>query len=239
MRRPPCGHDSTPAPEAVSSGAPATNVAATGRGAKRDAACYDPLVVRLAALSMLAYLLFLPLSPSARAAEEVRLTDAAGRVIVRVDPQRPAFRLRDGGGAALGEVRIDADRVKLRDAGGVERWKIKRKDYGAEIEDAAGERLYRIVRRPDEWRVEDAKKAVVARVKPRDGGAVVIRDGRDVTLARVKPAGGGLVVEADGGRRLGEVAGTDDARAGAWLALERFTPAERAALWAYFREIDR
>ncbi len=167
-------------------------------------------MVRLAALSMLAYLLFLPLSPSAWAAEVVWLTDAAGRVLVRVDPQRPAFRLRDGGGAALGEVRIDADRVKLRDAGGVERWKIKRKDYGAEIEDAAGERLYRIVRRPDEWRVEDAKKA----------------------------AGGGLAVEANGGRRLGAVAGTDDARAGAWLALERFTPAERAALWAYFTAVD-
>jgi hypothetical protein len=86
---------------------------------------------------------------------------------------------------------------------------------------------------------EDVKKAVVARVKPRDGGAAVIRDARDVTLARVKPAGGGLVIEADGGRRLGEVAGTNDARTGAWLALERFTPAERAALWAYFTTIER
>lgn len=151
---------------------------------------------RLAALLIAAALLLAPVALRAQGAEEVRVTDAAGRVLVRIETERPAFRLRDGAGAALGEVRIDADRVKLRDAGGVERWKIKRKDYGAEVESGAGERLYRLRRHGEEWRVEDAKKAVVARVRAGDG-------------------------------------------ARAWLALERFSPVERAALWAYFTTIER
>ncbi len=141
--------------------------------------------------------LLLPLAPlPAHTSEEVRVVDAAGRVLVRMETQHPTFRLRDAAGAALGEVRIDDDRVKLRDAAGVERWKIKRKDGGAEVESGTGERLYRLRRHGDEWRVEDATKAVVARVRARDG-------------------------------------------ARAWLALERFSPTERAALWAYFSAIER
>jgi hypothetical protein len=197
-----------------------------------------PAVLQLVTLSaLLSLLLFV--SPATAAADVVQLSDAAGKVLVRVESQPPTFQLRDGAGGALGEVKVDGDRVKLRDPGGAERWKIKRKDYGAEIENAAGDRLYRIVKRPDGWRVEDAKKAVVARIKPRESGATVIRDDKDVTLARVKPGDGGLVVEGDGGKRVGKIAGTTDARAGGWLALERFSPAERAALWAYFTSIDK
>jgi hypothetical protein len=126
-------------------------------------------VIPRAALLIAAGLFLLPGSLHAQTADEVRVTDAAGRVLVRMETQRPAFRLRDGGGAALGEVRIDDDRVKLRDAGGVERWKIKRKEYGAEIESGTGQHLYRLRRHGQDWRVEDAASAVVVRVKARDG----------------------------------------------------------------------
>ena len=118
-------------------------------------------------LALATALTLAPSAVSAQAADEVRLTDAAGRVLVRVAAARPTFRLSDGAGTALGEVRAEQDRVKLRDPGGTERWKIKRKDWGAEI------------------------------------------------------------------------AGTADVRAGAWLALAQFSPAERAALWAYFSTVGR
>lgn len=174
---------------------------------------------------------------AAAAQAPVTLHDAAGKPLARTETRGERVAVRSGTDQPLGEIKIESDRVKLRDPGGVERWKVKRKDYGAEIEDGAGQRLFRIRKHgADEWRLEDASKAVVARVKPKETG-YEIRDAGGATIAKVKRRDGRLVFESEAGARQGELAGTDDARAGLWFALARFSPAERAALWAFFANV--
>ena len=53
----------------------------------------------------------------------------------------------------------------------------------------------------------------------------------------MKVRDGKLAVETEAGVRLLDVKGTTDARAGQWLALERFSLLERAALYAYFARV--
>lgn len=177
-------------------------------------------------------------APAAAPAQApVTLNDAAGKPVARTETRGERIAVRSGTDQPLGEITIESDRVKLRDAGGVERWKVKRKDYGAEIEDGGGQRLYRIRKRgTDEWELEDAAKARFARVKPKDNG-YEIRDAGGVTIAKVKRREGRLVFESESGGRQGELTGTDDARAGLWFAVPRFSPSERAALWAFFAHV--
>ncbi len=184
---------------------------------------------------MLAGLCALAIAQSA----PITLADAGGRPIARLDAHRETVKVRDARDQPLGEIKIQADRVKLADAGGAERWKVKRKDYGAEIENAGGQRLFRIRKDKDgDWKLEDASKAVLVRVKAKSSG-VELRDAGGKTIAKVKPRAGGLVFETEAGARLGEVSGITDVHAGLWLALDRFSPAERAALWAFFANVAK
>ena len=190
------------------------------------------LVIAATALALL-----LSTLGGAAAQAPVTLNDATGTPVARAERRGESVAVRSGTDQPLGEIKIESDRVKLRDAGGVERWKVKRKDYGAEIEDGGGQRLFRIRKSgTDEWKLEDASKTVLARVKPKDTGYEV-RDAAGATIAKVKRRQGRLVFESEAGARLGELAGTDDARAGLWFALPRFSPLERAALWAFFANV--
>jgi len=44
---------------------------------------------------------------------------------------------------------------------------------------------------------------------------------------------------ASAGARVADIAGASRVAAGLWFGVERFSPAERAALWAYFTNLDR
>jgi hypothetical protein len=194
----------------------------------------------LAVVAVLALVLSLVARPvGAQAPGELRLDDARRRLVIRVEPKGPGFVLWDGDGAPLGELAVGADRVQLRDATGALQWTIRRKDFGPQIDDGAGERLYRLHKRPDEWRLEDATKVVVTRIRVRDGEAE-IRDGRGATMVTVRRAAEhGFVFATEAGARVAELAGADRVTAGLWFGVERFSPAERAALWAYFAGPDR
>jgi len=79
---------------------------------------------------------------------------------------------------------------------------------------------------------------VVARIRVRDGEAD-IRDARGATMLTVKRGDEGFVFATEAGARVAEVAGAGRVAAGLWFGVERFSPAERAALWAYFASLDR
>jgi len=193
---------------------------------------------RLAVLVVVLSLVALPLR--AQTPGELRLNDARHRLVIRVEPKDAGFVLWDGDGTPLGALAIVGDRVQLRDAAGALQWTVKRKDFGPQIDDAAGERLYRLRKRTDEWRLEDAAKMVVARIRVREGEAAEIRDVRGVTMLTVKRADPqGFVFATEAGARVAEVAGAQRVAAGLWFGVERFSPAERAALWAYFASLDR
>ena len=193
------------------------------------------LVVALA-LSLLAAPLAAQSPP---AAGELRLNDAHHRLVIRVEPKGPGFMLWDGDGTPLGNVNVGTDRVQLRDAGGALRWTLKRHDFGPQIDDGAGERLYRVRKRTDEWRVEDNTKTVVTRIRMRNGEAQ-INDPRGTTMLTVKRQDQGFVFATSAGARVADVAGGVN-RVGAelWFGVERFSPAERVALWAYFANLDK
>ncbi|TMQ21531.1 MAG: hypothetical protein E6K82_15320 [Candidatus Rokuibacteriota bacterium] len=192
------------------------------------------LVVLVLVLSLLA------LPAPAQTPGELRLNDARHRLVIRVEPKDAGFVLWDGDGTPLGALAIEGDRVRLRDAAGALQWTVKRKDFGPQIDDAAGERLYRLRKRTDEWRLEDAAKMIVARIRVREGEAAEIRDVRGATMLTVKRADPeGFVFTTEAGARVAEVAGAQRVAAGLWFGVERFSPAERAALWAYFASLDR
>lgn len=171
---------------------------------------------------------------------ELRLNDARHRLVIRVEPKDAGFVLWDGDGTPLGALAIEGDRVRLRDAAGALQWTVKRKDFGPQIDDAAGERLYRLHKRTGEWRLEDATKTVVTRIRMHEGEAAEIRDARGATMLTVKRADPeGFVFATEAGARVAEVAGAQRLTAGLWFGVERFSPAERAALWAYFASLDR
>jgi len=205
-------------------------------------------VLRLATAVLALALSLLPLSLRAQGpgelalrppnAGELRLNDARHRLVIRVEPNGSGFRLWDGDGAPLGDVAVASDRLQLRDVGGAVRWTVRRKDFGPQIDDGAGERLYRVHKRTDEWQVEDATKAVVARIRVHDGEAE-INDPRGATMLTVRRQPQGFVFATSAGARVADVAGAGRVAAGLWFGLERFSPAERAALWAYFASLDR
>ena len=191
-----------------------------------------------AGIALLALALsLLPLPLPAQDPGELRLNDARHRLVIRVEPKGPGFLLWDGDGTPLGELAVESDRLQLRDAGGAVRWTVKRKDFGPQIDDALGERLYRVHKRSDEWRVEDDTKTVVARIRVRDGAAS-IDDPRGATMLTVKRGDQGFVFATPAGARVADIAGTRRLTAGLWFGVERFSPAERAALWAYFANLD-
>lgn len=193
--------------------------------------------MRRHALVVIAFALAVTLPGALTAQAPLMLRDPDGKAVAKTETRGARVTVRSGTDQPLGDISIESDRVKLRDAGGVERWKVKRKDYGAEIEDGGGERLFRIRKSgSDEWRLEDAAKNVVARVKPKDTG-YEIRDAGGATIAKVKRRDGRLVFESESGVRQGELTGTDDARAGLWFGVPRFSPAERTALWAFFANV--
>jgi hypothetical protein len=191
------------------------------------------LAVLVAALVLVA----LPLC--AQPLGELRLNDARHRLVIRIEPKGPGFLLWDGDGTPLGDLVLETDRLQLRDAAGVVQWTIRRKDFGPQIDSGAGERLYRLHKRTGEWRLEDATKTVVTSIRMNDGEAE-IRDGRGATMLtvkRIEPQG--FVFATEAGARVAEVAGASRVTAGVWFGVERFSPAERAALWAYFARLDR
>jgi len=171
-------------------------------------------------------------------AGELRLNDARHRLVIRVEPKGPGFMLWDGDGTPLGDVAVEADRLQLRDVGGAVLWTLRRKDFGPQIDNAVGERLYRVRKRTDEWRVEDVTKTVVARIRMRDGEAA-INDPRGVTMLTVKRGEHGFVFATSAGARVADVDGAGRVSAALWFGVERFSAAERAALWAYFANLDR
>ncbi|MBI2217459.1 MAG: hypothetical protein HYU51_09190 [Candidatus Rokubacteria bacterium] len=168
----------------------------------------------------------------------VTLADASGHAQLTVRGSDARLTVHDAADRVVGHLKIETDRVKLRDLQDRDRWKIKRKAYGAEIEDGAGRRLYRVRRDGNGWKLEDAGKRVLARVKPK-ADALEVRDADGRTIAKSKRGANGLVFETDTGRRTHTVSGHVDLGAGTWLALERFSLAERAALWAYFAHVQR
>lgn len=180
----------------------------------------------------------LPLPLRAESQGELRLNDARHHLVIRVEPRGPGFMLWDGDGTPLGDVTVEADRLQLRDVGGAVRWTIKRKDFGPQIDNALGERLYRVRKRTDEWRVEDNTKTVVARIRVRDGEAD-INDPRGATMLTVRRREQGFVFATPAGSRVADIAGASRVASGLWFGVERFSPAERAALWAYFAHLDK
>jgi hypothetical protein len=195
-------------------------------------------VVRLSVVLVALVLSFLPLSLPAQPPGELRLNDARHRLVIRVEPKGPGFMLWDGDGAPLGDIELETDRLHLRDAGGAVRWTLRRKDFGPQIDSATGERLYRLRKRTDEWRLEDATKSVVARIRVRNGEAE-INDARGATMLTVKRQEQGFTFATLAGAHVADVAGPNRVVAGLWFGVERFSPAERAALWAYFANLDR
>ena len=79
---------------------------------------------------------------------------------------------------------------------------------------------------------------MIARAKPKDAG-FELRDAGGATIAKVKPRDGRVVFESESGARLRELSGSADALAATWLALDRFSLAERGALWAYFARVHK
>jgi hypothetical protein len=195
-------------------------------------------VVRLRLAVIVAALLLGALPLRAQPPGELRLEDARRRLVIRVEPKGPGYLLWDGDGTPLGDLAIESDRVQLHDATGAVRWTVRRKDFGPQIDSATGERLYRVRKRTDEWRLEDATKTVVARIRVRNGEAD-IRDVRGATMLTVKRAEHGFLFATEAGARVAEVAGSSPVAAGLWFGVERFSPAERAALWAYFASLER
>jgi len=200
--------------------------------------CYHPGVIRLGLALVALTLALLPGSPRAQGNGELRLNDARHRLVIRVEPKGPGFILWDGDGTPLGDLAVESDRLRLHDVGGALRWTVKRKDFGPQIDNAVGERLYRVRKRTDEWRVEDNTKTVVARIRVRSGEAS-ISDPRGSTMLTVKRDEHGFVFATAAGARVADVAGANRVAAGLWFGVEHFSPAERAALWAYFANLDR
>ncbi|HET7340040.1 MAG TPA: hypothetical protein VFL90_01155 [Methylomirabilota bacterium] len=196
-------------------------------------------MARLRVAAVLAALLLGTLDVRAQSPGELRLEDARHRLVIRVEPKGPGYLLWDGDGTPLGDLTIETDRVHLRDATGVVRWTIRRKDFGPQIETATGERLYRMRKRPDEWRLEDATKVIVTRIHVRANGEADIRDERGAATLTVKHVEHGFLFATETGHRVAEVAGPSRVAAGLWFGVERFSPAERAAMWAYFASLER
>ena len=195
-------------------------------------------MIRLGLALVALTLSFLSLPTSANSQGELRLNDARHRLVIRVEAKGTGFVLWDGDGTPLGDLAVEADRLKLRDVGGAVRWTVKRKDFGPEIENAQGERLYRVRKRTEEWRVEDNTKTVLARIRVRPGEAS-INDPRGTTMLTVTRGAEGFVFATPAGARVADIAGASRVAAGLWFGVERFSPAERAALWAYFANLDR
>jgi hypothetical protein len=196
-------------------------------------------VVRLRLAVVIAALLLVALPLRAQPPGELRLEDARRRLVIRVEPRGGGYLLWDGDGTPLGDLAIEANRVLLRDTTGAVRWTLRRKDFGPQIETATGERLYRLRKRPDEWRLEDATKVIVTRIHVHANGEADIHDERGAATLTVKPAEHGFVFATETGHRVAEVAGPSRVAAGLWFGVERFSPAERAALWAYFASLER
>ena len=146
--------------------------------------------------------------------------------------------LWDGDGTPLGDITVERDRLQLRDVGGSVRWTLKRKDFGPQIDNGVGERLYRLRKRTDEWRLHDATKTVVARIRVRNGEAD-INDPRGAVMLHVTRRDQGFAFATSAGARVADLAGAHRVTAGLWFGVERFSPAERAALWAYFARLDQ
>jgi hypothetical protein len=195
-------------------------------------------VIRLGLALVALTLSFLSLPTSVHSEGELRLNDARHRLVLRVEPKGPGFLLWDGDGTPLGDLSVETDRLQLRDVGGAVRWTVKRKDFGPQIDNALGERLYRVRKRTDEWRVEDNTKTVVARIRMRPGEAN-INDPRGTTMLTVTRGAEGFVFATPAGARVADITGASRVTAGLWFGVERFSPAERAALWAYFANLDR
>ncbi len=172
-------------------------------------------------------------------AAKLQYKDAAGKVLLKLKPKEDGYKLYDGQDQVLGKLKVMDDRVKLKDAQDVERWKVKRKDYGAEVEDAAGQRLFKVKQDGDgDLKLVDASDTLLAKARKKDGGAFELRDPAGATLAKVKPRDGQVVFETEQGERRAELEGVTNARAAQWLALERFSLAERAALLVFFLKVN-
>jgi hypothetical protein len=114
------------------------------------------------------------------------------------------------------------------------------------LADAAGRTVARLDAHRETVKVRDGRdqamgdvKVQADRVRLSDAGGAELRDGGGKTLAKVKARANGLVFESEAGARLGEISGVADVRSGLWFALDRFSPAERAALWAFFANVAR
>ncbi len=175
-------------------------------------------------------------SQAAPASEKIKLEDPSGAVVLSLRARPDGYKIHGPGDVLVGELKVQEDRVKLKDEKDLETWKVKRKDYGAEVETPAGQRLFRIRRDGDGWKLEDAGENVLARAKKKDGG-YELRDPAGKTIAKVKAREGKVAFETEEGARLKTLDGDAEPLAAVWLAVEAFSPGERAALWAFFRRV--
>ncbi len=177
-----------------------------------------------------------PTSQAAPAADKIKLEDPAGAALLTFRARPDGYKIHGPGDALLGELKVQEDRVKLKDEKDVETWKVKRKDYGAEVETPAGQRLFRIRKDGDGWKLEDAGENVLARAKKKESGWE-LRDPAGKTIAKVKAREGKVAFETEDGARIRTLDGDAEPLAAVWLALDAFSPGERAALWAFFRRV--
>jgi hypothetical protein len=172
-------------------------------------------------------------SPAVVAGEKLTYVDASDRVLLRIKITANGFALSDADAKPLGTVKKGSDQVTYLDAGDVERLKVKKTDDGALVEDAAQKEVYRLKADEGVWTIDDATGAPLAKVKTKpDGLELRAKDGG--TIARLKSSEDKVVFENEQGERLALAKGTTRPQAAVWLALDKLSLAERAALWAYF-----
>lgn len=178
------------------------------------------------------------------AKDKLLLTNAEGKVIGVLKPDRGGFKVHDAGDRLTARIRLETDLVRVRDSEGAESWRIKRKDDGAEIISSEGQRLFRLKTEGGRWKLENSSGNELAECRPKDGGYELSRAGSRA-FARVKRQNGRLVFETMAGwppgplGLPGSLEGSDDARAGMWFAFENFSLPEQASLFVYFLKVQR
>lgn len=168
---------------------------------------------------------------AAPAGAALEITDAAGKVSIRIEPKpEGGYRLKDGSGTKIGKISVQADRVKVKDANGNPKAKVKRKDDGF--------KLYA----PDD--------SVVLKGKLKGEEGLKLKTGDDQKIGKlfgssgkigdqkveVKVVDGGLEVHR-GGALVAKVKGSLRAEPAALLALDQLDDYQRAALLVFVQEV--
>lgn len=99
-----------------------------------------------------------------------KLTDGAGKELVRLKLDGAKLKLKAPDDHALGWISGDQRKLKVKDAEGKELFILRRQDDGDwKLEDPADKLLWKIKRRQDGWKLEDASGAERFQVVAREG----------------------------------------------------------------------